>query len=156
MEIIAEQLLPASRETVWKMLNDPEVLRACIPGCEELEALGPEQMTAVVSIKIGPIKARFSGEVELIDLDPPSGYTIVGEGKGGIAGFAKGRADIVLEEQGDETLLKYKVTVAIGGKIAQLGGRLITSTSKKLSEQFFDCFAGKVPEFTTAQQAGVA
>lgn len=156
MEITGEYALPAPREIVWEMLNDPDVLRACIPGCEELNADAADHMSAVVSVKIGPIKARFAGEVNLVDLNPPASYAIVGEGKGGIAGFAKGRADIALDEQEDGTLLRYVVTVAIGGKIAQLGGRLIQSTSKKLSAQFFESFAAKVPEFVQKQEAGAA
>lgn len=144
MEIEAQYVLPASRDAVWRMLNDTEILRDCIPGCEELEARSENRMNAVVVTKIGPIKARFSGEVELTELNPPASYAIVGEGKGGVAGFAKGRADVLLEEHAEGTLLKYKVTVQIGGKLAQLGGRLISSTSKKLSEQFFSCFAARV------------
>lgn len=156
MEITGDYVLPAPREVVWEMLNDPEVLRACIPGCEELNADSADHMTAVVSVKIGPIKARFAGEVNLVDLNPPASYAIVGEGKGGIAGFAKGRADIALDEHDEGTLLRYAVTVAIGGKIAQLGGRLIQSTSRKLSAQFFESFAARVPEFMAAKVAGTA
>lgn len=144
MEIEGQHHLPAPRSVVWSMLNDPEVLKACIPGCQALEASSPTNMSATVTTKIGPIKATFAGEVQLTDLVPPSSYSIVGEGKGGIAGFAKGKADVALHEDGDGTLLKYKVDVAIGGKIAQLGSRLVSSTAKKLSEQFFDCFAQKV------------
>lgn len=149
MEISAHHLLPAPRATVWAMLNDPQVLRACIPGCEALEADSPTHMRATVAVRIGPIKARFAGAVNLVDLNPPASYAIEGEGKGGIAGFAQGRADISLDDHPDGTMLSYTVTVAIGGKIAQLGGRLITSTAKKLSAQFFDSFAAKVPEFTS-------
>ncbi len=144
MEIQAERVLPAPRPVVWEMLNNPDVLRACIPGCESLEADSTDHMTATVSVKIGPIKARFAGDVHLQDIDAPTSYAIVGEGKGGVAGFAKGRADVLLEDHEAGTLLKYKVNVAIGGKIAQLGGRLIDSTSKRLSEQFFDSFVQKV------------
>jgi len=148
MDIEAEQVLPAKRSVVWEMLNDPEVLKDCIPGCETLEAADKEHMSATVTVKIGPIKARFAGDVELQDINPPTSYAIVGEGKGGVAGFAKGRADVFLEDHDQGTLLKYKVNVTIGGKIAQLGGRLITSTSKKLSEQFFESFARKVSAVT--------
>lgn len=144
MQIEDECLLQASRETVWAMLNDVEILRVCIPGCEALEEQEGGRMSAVVTTKIGPIKARFAGEVQLSSLVPPTSYTIQGEGKGGIAGFAKGRADVVLSDHPDGTLLRYSVDVAIGGKIAQLGGRLIASTSKKLSEQFFQSFALQV------------
>lgn len=155
MQIEGERFLPASRETVWAMLNDVGVLRACIPGCEALEDCGDGRMTATVAMKIGPIKARFAGEVQLCDLDPPSSYAIVGEGKGGIAGFAKGRADVLLEEEEGGTRLRYKVDVAIGGKIAQLGGRLITATSKKLSEQFFEAFVREVPARSGAAPAAI-
>jgi len=144
MELKGEQLLPAERSVVWKMLNDPDVLRECIPGCESLEAEGDDRMNATVAVKIGPIKARFAGEVELQNLNPPSSYSIVGEGKGGMAGFAKGKADVSLEERPDGTLLMYAVNVLVGGKIAQLGGRLIESTSKRLSEEFFRRFAQRV------------
>lgn len=141
MEIEDEHLLSASRQMVWNLLNDPDVLRSCIPGCESLEKTDTESMAATVSVKIGPIKARFAGAVQLVDLNPPESYSIVGEGKGGIAGFAKGRADVRLEEAVEGTLLRYKVTVQIGGKIAQLGSRLIQSTSKKLSREFFERLA---------------
>jgi len=151
MDIHGEQLLNADKEVIWRMLNDPEVLRECIPGCEELNADAENRMNATVTVKIGPIKARFSGGVELMDLNPPTSYSIVGEGKGGVAGFARGKADVVLEEQPDGTLLKYKVDVTIGGKIAQLGGRLIESTAKKLSGVFFDRFASKVSVVTGAE-----
>lgn len=153
MEIIGERILLASRETIWEMLNDPEVLRKCIPGCEELNVGSAERMSAIVSLKIGPIKARFTGEVKLEDLNPPASYAIVGEGKGGMAGFAKGRADVTLDEHEEGTLLRYRVRVAIGGKIAQLGGRLIQSTSEKLSRQFFDAFAAEVPGFMASKEA---
>jgi carbon monoxide dehydrogenase subunit G len=126
---------------VWAALNDPEVLKACIPGCERLEKASDTQMAATVSLKVGPIKARFAGEVTLLNLNPPHSYTIQGEGKGGIAGFAKGGADVVLKELGpDQTLLTYTVNADVGGKIAQLGSRLITSTSKKLAGEFFTRF----------------
>lgn len=146
MDIEAEHILPAGREIVWKHLNDPDVLRDCIPGCESLEMDDRGRMSAAVVVRIGPIKARFSGEVRLENLDPPNGYSIVGEGKGGVAGFAKGRADVSLADDRQGTLLKYKVDVQIGGKIAQLGGRLITATSRKLSEQFFQSFAARMTD----------
>lgn len=146
VQIEDECVLPADRELAWMMLNDLAVLGACIPGCEKIEDLGGGRMAATVITKIGPIKARFTGEVQLADINPPSSYAIVGEGKGGIAGFAKGRADVSLHDHAAGTLLRYKVDVAIGGKIAQLGGRLISATSKKLSEQFFQSFVQKVEE----------
>jgi carbon monoxide dehydrogenase subunit G len=126
---------------VWEALNDPEVLKACIPGCESLEKSADNAFAATVSLKIGPIKATFKGEVELVNLNPPQSYTIQGEGKGGIAGFAKGGADVTLAEDGpDATILTYAARADVGGKIAQLGSRLIQSTSKKLAGQFFSDF----------------
>lgn len=143
MEMSDEQVLPARRETVWEMLNDPSVLRECIPGCESLEATEQNVFTATIQVKVGPVRARFSGAVELTDLNPPESYALTGEGKGGIAGFANGRADIKLDEHPEGTLLTYKVQVQIGGKLAQLGNRMIDSTSRKLAAQFFECFAEK-------------
>lgn len=144
MDLKGEYRLPAPRETVWRALNDPDILRDCIPGCESLEMTGENQMSAVVVAKVGPVKARFTGEVRLEDIVAPESYAIVGEGKGGIAGFAKGGAKVHLAEDGAETVLTYEVDAQVGGKIAQLGGRLIDSTAKKLSGQFFDNFAAKV------------
>ncbi len=141
MVIEGQERIEAPIQKVWEALNDPEILRACIPGCESLEMTSPTDMTAVVTLKIGPIKARFNGEVRLENLDPPHAYTIVGEGKGGIAGFAKGGADVKLVEEGPETtLLSYEAKADVGGKIAQLGSRLITSTAKKLAGEFFSKF----------------
>lgn len=143
MELQGEYRIPAPRERVWDMLNDPEVLRACIPGCQELEGSPEEGFAAKVKLKIGPVSATFTGEVTLSNMNPPESYTISGEGKGGVAGFAKGGADVHLAEEGDETILTYKVDAKVGGKLAQLGSRLIKSTSDKLATQFFDCFAEK-------------
>ena len=141
MNLEGEETIGAPISKVWEALNDPEVLKICIPGCESLEKKSDTEMAATVALKIGPIKARFAGEVELKNLNPPHSYTIQGEGKGGIAGFAKGGADVKLTEQGpDETLLTYTVNADVGGKIAQLGSRLIVSTSKKLAGQFFSKF----------------
>ncbi|QDY98990.1 carbon monoxide dehydrogenase subunit G [Nitratireductor mangrovi] len=138
MNMEGEETIEAPIGKVWEALNDPAVLKASIPGCESLEKKSDTELAATVSLKIGPIKARFQGQVELKNLKPPHSYTIQGEGKGGIAGFAKGGADVELKEQGpNETLLTYKVNADVGGKIAQLGSRLIMSTSKKLAGQFF-------------------
>lgn len=143
--IDGEERIEAPIARVWDALNDVDVLKVCIPGCESLEKTGDNEMAATVTLKVGPIKARFNGEVELTNLDPPNGYTIQGEGKGGIAGFAKGGADVVLEADGpDVTILRYQARADVGGKIAQLGSRLITSTSKKLAGQFFSTFNEKV------------
>lgn len=133
-----EERISAPIGKVWDALSDPDVLRESIPGCQSLEKLSETEFAAAVVLKIGPIQARFAGEVRLGDLRPPNSYTIVGEGKGGAAGFAKGGADVVLSEDGPETtLLRYTARAEVGGKIAQLGNRLIGSTSKKLAQQFF-------------------
>jgi carbon monoxide dehydrogenase subunit G len=142
MDMTGEIRLPASREAVWARLNDPETLKAAIPGCEELVQLSPTEMTASVTTKIGPIKARFKGKVTLSELDPPNGYKLTGEGQGGVAGFASGGAIVRLEAiSPDETLLRYEASAKVGGKIAQLGSRLVDSTAKKLAAEFFDNFA---------------
>jgi carbon monoxide dehydrogenase subunit G len=145
MQMKDSQSVPASRDKVWAALNDPDVLKQCIPGCEVLDMTSPTEMTATVVIKVGPVKAKFGGKVTLSDLDPPNGYKITGEGNGGVAGFAKGGAAIRLEAAGDdETILHYEVNSQIGGKLAQLGGRLIDSTAKKLAGEFFTKFGAVV------------
>jgi carbon monoxide dehydrogenase subunit G len=141
MEIKGEYRIAASREKVFAALNDQAVLQACIPGCESLEMLSPTEMTAKVRLRIGPVSAAFSGKVTLSDIDPPNGYRITGEGQGGVAGFAKGGAVVALTEDGGDTILKYDVDAQVGGKIAQVGARLITGTAKKLADQFFGKFA---------------
>lgn len=146
MEISAEQKIAAPRDRVYAALNDPEILRQSIPGCETLEKVSDTEMKATVVLKVGPVKARFKGAVSLQDLDPPVSYSIIGEGKGGPAGFAKGRADIALAEDGAGTILSYVVKVDLGGKIAQLGSRLMDSTARKISGQFFDQFSKLVEE----------
>ena len=140
MEMSGEHQIPANRTEVWKALNDPIILQASIPGCTELEAIDSQHLKATVALKIGPVSAKFKGEVELSDIIEPESYRISGEGKGGVAGFAKGGANVTLEENDDGTLLKYNVDTKIGGKLAQLGSRLIDSTSKKLAGKFFDNF----------------
>ncbi|WPO42588.1 carbon monoxide dehydrogenase subunit G [Tardiphaga sp. 42S5] len=145
MQMRDSQTVPASRDKVWAALNDPVVLKQCIPGCEVLDMTSPTEMTATVVIKVGPVKAKFGGKVTLSDLDPPNGYRITGEGSGGVAGFAKGGAAIRLEATSDdETILHYEVDSQIGGKLAQLGGRLIDSTAKKLAGEFFTKFGAVV------------
>lgn len=141
MDLNGEYEIAAPRERVWALLNDPAVLKECIPGCEDLTAEGDNAFAATVVLKIGPIKARFSGEVTLSDKVVPESYTITGEGKGGVVGFAKGSAKVRLAEDRGVTTLSYDVTADVGGKIAQLGSRLIASTSKKLADQFFGKFA---------------
>jgi len=129
MTMTGEVQLPALRETVWQKLNDAEVLKACIPGCEELNKKSDTEFDAVAVSKIGPVKARFRGSVHLTNLDPPKGYKISGEGNGGIAGFAKGGASITLTETDGGTLLTYEVEAQIGGKLAQLGQRLVNGAA---------------------------
>jgi len=138
--------LPADREAVWAKLNNPEVLKVCIPGCESLEKLSDVEFQAVAVTKVGPVKARFRGKVKLTDLDPPKSYRISGEGDGGVAGFAKGGANVALEANDGGTLLVYHVEAQIGGKLAQLGQRLVNGVAKKLADQFFEKFAGAVGE----------
>lgn len=144
MDMSGEERIAAKRDVVWAALNNPEVLKACIPGCQSLDMTSPTQMSAMVKIKIGPVSATFTGDVTLSDLNPPESYKISGEGKGGIAGFAKGGAVVSLAEDGDETILSYTVDAQIGGKLAQLGSRLIDSTAKKLATQFFNDFNAAV------------
>ncbi len=145
MVIEGEERIEAPVDTVWQALNDPEVLKDCIPGCQELTKTSDTEFEAVVTLKIGPIKAKFNGAVELTNLNPPHSYTITGEGKGGVAGFAKGGADVSLKEDGpDATILSYSAKADVGGKMAQLGSRLIQSTSKKLAGQFFSDFNARV------------
>ena len=146
MEMSGEQRIPAPRERVWTALNDPETLQASIPGCQSLGKTGDNGFEATVKAKVGPVSATFVGNVELSNIDAPHSYTISGEGKGGVAGFAKGRADVTLEPDGDETLLSYRVTAQVGGKLAQIGSRLIDSTAKKMAGQFFGKFSEQVTE----------
>ncbi len=143
MDMTGQHTIPAPRQTVWEALNDPEVLKQCIPGCEEIERTGDDGFAAKVSVKVGPVKAKFGGQVTLSDIDPPNGYTISGEGKGGAAGFAKGGAKVRLEDAdgGAATVLNYEVNASVGGKLAQIGARLIDSTAKKYANDFFATFS---------------
>ena len=145
MQMNDSQRIPASKEKVWAALNDPLILKQCIPGCQSLEMTSPTEMTAIVVFKVGPVKATFGGKVTLSDLDPPNSYRISGEGSGGVAGFAKGGAAVRLESESPEvTILHYEVDAQIGGKLAQLGQRLIDSTAKKLAGEFFASFGAAV------------
>jgi hypothetical protein len=160
MDMTGERRIEAPRQTVWRALNDPVVLKASIPGCESLEKLSDTDMKATASVRIGPIAARFSGAVHLSDLDPPNGYTISGEGQGGVLGFAKGGAKVHLADDGSGTLLQYEVNAQVGGKLAQLGARLIDATAKQMADAFFDRFSAQVaapaPVATAAVAGGVA
>ena len=144
MTMTGEVQLPASRETVWQKLNDAEVLKTTIPGCESLEKISDTAFQAVAVTKIGPVKARWKGKVTLTDLNPPTSYKIVGEGEGGVAGFAKGSALVSLSDKEGGTLLTYNVDAQIGGKLAQLGQRLINGAAKKMADEFFQKFAAAV------------
>ena len=142
MTMTGEVTLPADRATVWAKLNDPDVLKACIPGCQSLEKTSETSFAAKAKIKLGPVSASFSGTVQLSDIDPPNGYRISGEGQGGIAGFARGGADVRLTDApGGGTLLSYNVEANVGGKIAQMGSRLIDSVAKSMADKFFASFA---------------
>lgn len=161
MKMTGTRLLDAPREEVWEKLNDPDVLKRCIPGCESLDKISDTELTAVVGIKIGPVKARFNGDVRLEDLNPPESYRIAGSGKGGAAGSASGGANVRLQPVDGGTELSYDVDASVKGKIAQLGGRLIDATAAKLANEFFDNFerevspapAGEVAGTDAAQQA---
>ena len=137
--------LAAKREVVWAKLNDPEVLKSCIPGSEQLDKISDHEFQAIATVKVGPVKARWKGKVRLSDLDPPNGYRISGEGDGGVAGFAKGGATVALKPaDGGGTVLTYTVEAQIGGKLAQLGQRLINGAAKKIADDFFQSFASTV------------
>ncbi len=146
MELQDEIRISAPRQKVFDALNDPAVLKECIPGCEEITKTSENELEAKVVLKIGPVKAKFSGNVTLDPSQAPAKFSLSGEGSGGIAGFAKGGADVELFEEGDETLLKYDAKADVGGKIAQLGSRLIVSTSQKLARSFFEKFKEEVEE----------
>ncbi len=163
MELNGQQRIAAPRQKVWDALNDARVLKACIPGCESLTQDGEHAFDAIVLAKVGPVRARFSGRVELTDIRPPESYRISGEGKGGVAGVAKGSADVTLVEDGDGTILNYAVKADVGGKLAQIGSRLVQSTANKYTTDFFarfgDIVTGAVPieeEAAVAAAAGKA
>ncbi|HEY7690127.1 MAG TPA: carbon monoxide dehydrogenase subunit G [Dongiaceae bacterium] len=153
MELNGEYRIAAPREAVWKALNDADVLKQCIPGCESIDKASDTEFSAKVRAKVGPVSAGFTGKVTLSDLDPPNGYKISGEGQGGVAGFAKGGADVRLkpDESGSGTILTYAVQANVGGKIAQIGSRLIEGTARSMADQFF----AKLAEIVT-QGAGPA
>jgi carbon monoxide dehydrogenase subunit G len=154
MEMTGERRISAPREIVWRALNDPAVLQQSIPGCESVERTGDDSFQARVAVKLGPMAARFAGKVQLTNVNAPASYTIGGEGNGGAMGFAKGGADVSLEElSATDTLLRYAVKAQVGGKMAQLGARLIDSTSKQMADQFFDRFTALVSEPTASAAA---
>lgn len=141
MELHGERLIPAPLETTWAALNDPETLRSCIAGCESLDRTGDEAYTALVAMKIGPVSARFKGNLKMSNVDPPNGYTIAFDGQGGVAGFGKGSADVALKAEGSSaTRLVYDARATVGGKMAQIGSRLIDAAAAKITEDFFKAF----------------
>ncbi len=153
MELTGEHRIPAPREVVWRALQDPEILRECIKGCQRLEKVSDREMQATVQAKVGPVKATFEGMVEIVDPVAPERYTLVGEGKGGVAGFAKGSTEVILEEDGTDTILTYHASATIGGKLAQLGSRLVDSTAKKYAADFFECLSQKLSTGAVAPPA---
>ena len=156
MDLTGERIIPAPRQAVWDALNDVDVLRQAIPGCDAIERTSDTELTARVTAKVGPVKAKFAGAVTLSNVDAPNGYTISGEGKGGAAGFAKGSADVRLDDHADGTRLSYAVKASVGGKLAQVGSRLIDGTARKLSDEFFDAFAAQVAERAGPAEAPTA
>jgi carbon monoxide dehydrogenase subunit G len=156
MKMNGEQLIAAPRARVWDALNDPEVLKQCIPGCQSLEKEADDRLKAVVAIKIGPIGAKFNGAVTLSELDPPSSYVISGEGQGGTAGFARGSAKVTLADEGDATRLTYAVDAEVGGRLAQVGGPIVDATAKQLAGTFFKRFGALVTASEEAATAAVA
>ncbi len=164
MEIKGEFEIPAPRQQVWDALNDPEVLRQCVPGCQEIEKISDTELVAKAVLKIGPVKASFKGKITLSDLDPPNSYKISGEGQGGVAGFASGEAGVHLDDRDGATVLSYAANAEVGGKIAQVGQRLLDMTAQKVAKEFFSKFSEVVtaePEkravpVVESQPAGIA
>lgn len=154
MDMSGQHRIAAPREQVWAALNDPEILARAVPGCESMEKTSDTDFVAKVTIQIGPVKAKFAGKVKLSDLDPPKSYRIEGEGQGGVAGFGKGGAEVQLEEDGEATILKYTAKATVGGKLAQLGARLIDATAAKLAGEFFQRFAEVVAPTPVPAAAG--
>lgn len=144
MELTGERLILAPRERVWQALNDPEVLKDCIAGCETLERSGDDAFAAVVAVRVGPVSARFKGSLRMTDIVPPERYTLHFDGQGGVAGFGKGSADVVLAEEGAQTRLRYAARAQVGGKMAQVGSRLIDATAGKMTEEFFSAFEARL------------
>lgn len=144
MELKGERLLPAPIDTVWAGLNDPEVLKACIAGCESLERTGDDAFQALVAVRVGPVAAKFKGNLKMTDVKPPHSYTINFDGQGGVAGFGKGSADVQLASEAGGTKLSYVARAQVGGKMAQVGSRLIDAAAGKIAEDFFAAFEAKV------------
>lgn len=144
MEMNGEQHIPATQQQTWEGLNDPEVLKACVPGCESIDRRSDTDYQVLMTARIGPVSAKFKGKLTLSDLDPPHGYSIAFEGQGGVAGFGKGSAQVRLEPDGDQTVLRYAVKASVGGKLAQIGSRLVDAAAKKIANDFFTAFNEKM------------
>lgn len=144
MEMSGEQLIPASQQTVWEALNDPQMLKACVPGCESIEPVGENAYQVLMVARVGPVSAKFKGKLTLSDVRPPQSYSIAFEGQGGAAGFAKGGAQVRLSEKNKQTALAYDVKASVGGKLAQIGSRLVDAAAKKIADDFFRNFNEKV------------
>ena len=144
MDITGEYRIAAPRERVWAALNDPEVLKACIPGCEELTQVSPSEVNARVVAKVGPVRAAFDTKLQLTNLKPPVSYTLVGESKSGAAGFGRGTANVALEADGDATILRYTADFQVGGKLAQVGARLVSGVTRKTADDFFSAFCTRL------------
>ena len=144
MDMTGEYNIPAPREKVWEALNNAEILKASVPGCESLEKVSDTEFTATVMAKVGPVRAKFNGRVELSDIDPPNGYTISGEGQGGAAGFGKGGAKVSLSQGEGGTVLRYEANASVGGKMAQIGSRVVEGVAKKMADDFFSAFVEQV------------
>ncbi len=154
MEMSGEQLIPASQAATWAALNDPEILKACVPGCESIERTAENEYVVLMTARIGPVSAKFKGKLALSDLDPPNSYSLAFEGQGGVAGFGKGGAKVQLLPEGGNTKLTYQVKANVGGKLAQIGSRLVDAAAKKLSAEFFDAFNAKVASENPRHDAG--
>lgn len=149
MEMTGEQLIPASQAETWAALNDPDTLKACVPGCESLERVSDTEYRVLMTARVGPVSAKFKGKLSLADLNPPTSYSLSFEGQGGVAGFGKGSAQVSLATEGDGTKLSYKVKANVGGKLAQIGSRLVDAAAKKIADEFFRAFNAKVASRST-------
>jgi carbon monoxide dehydrogenase subunit G len=156
MEMTGEQLIPASIKATWDALNDPEILKACVPGCESIDKVTENEYQVLMTARVGPVSAKFKGKLALSDLNPPNSYSIAFEGQGGVAGFGKGGAQVSLAPEGAATKLSYSVKASVGGKIAQIGSRLVDMAAKKLAEDFFQAFNDKVASLQGAPAHGEA
>lgn len=144
MEMTGEQLIPASQAQTWAALNDPEILKGCVPGCESIDKVAENEYAVLMTARVGPVSAKFKGKLALADLDPPRSYSLSFEGQGGVAGFGRGGAQVSLAQEADGTRLSYRVKASVGGKLAQIGSRLIDAAAKKLADDFFNAFNAKV------------